>query len=221
LLRPGSRGEHVLQQRYGSEERASRFYENQFSDRLTPRMVEFIARMEMAFIATSDAGGECDCSFRAGTAGFLRVLDERTVAYPEYRGNGVMASLGNILENPHIGVFMVDFTHDLVGLHVNGAAEIVTPARMQELDHGLPEQAAHSGRQPAQWVLIKVAEAYIHCSKHIPLLVPQSRVRHWGTDNPRYKGGDYFGAVAQKRGGLDVGVPPTPPGAAQGLDEAG
>jgi uncharacterized protein len=196
LLRPGSRGEHVLQQRCGTEERAARFYGSQFSDRLTPRMVEFIARMEMAFIATSDAGGECDCSFRAGPAGFLRVLDEHTVAYPEYRGNGVMASLGNILENPHIGVFMADFVQDLVGLHVNGTAEIVTPARMQELDDGLPEQATHSGRRPVQWVLVRVDEAYIHCSKHIPKLIPQSRVRHWGTDNPRYKGGDYFGAAA-------------------------
>ncbi|HEX3922753.1 MAG TPA: pyridoxamine 5'-phosphate oxidase family protein [Streptosporangiaceae bacterium] len=221
LLRPGSRGEHVLQERYGTGERASRFYDSQFSDRLTPRMVEFIGRMEMAFIATSDADGECDCSFRAGPAGFLRVLDERTIAYPEYRGNGVMASLGNIIENPHIGIFMADFVQDLVGLHVNGAAEIVTPARMQELDDCLPEQAAHSGRRPAQWVLVRVAEAYIHCSKHIPKLIPQSRVRHWGTDNPRHKGGDYFGAAAQKQGGLDSGPLSTPAVAAQGLDEAG
>ena len=47
-------------------------------------------------------------------------------------------------------------------------------------------------------MLVKVTEAYIHCSKHIPKLVSQSRVRHWGTDNPRHKGGDYFGAAAQK-----------------------
>jgi hypothetical protein len=68
--RPGSRGEHILQERYGTRERASQFYDNQFSDQLTPKMIEFIGRMEMAFIATSDAAGECDCSFRAGTAGF-------------------------------------------------------------------------------------------------------------------------------------------------------
>ena len=68
--RPGSRGEHVLQDWYGTRDRAGRFYDRQLSDQLTPKMVEFIGRMEMAFIATSDAGGECDCSFRAGTAGF-------------------------------------------------------------------------------------------------------------------------------------------------------
>lgn len=221
LPRPGSRGEHILQDRHGTTERASQFYDNQFSDQLTPKMVEFIGRMEMAFIATSDAVGECDCSFRAGTAGFLRVLDERTIAYPEFRGNGVMASLGNILENPRIGIFMADFTQDLIGLHVNGNAEIVTPAHMQELDHCLPEQATHLGRRPVQWVLVRVTEAYIHCSKHIPKLIPQSRVRHWGTDNPRYKGGDYFGAVAQKQ--TEPEAARVPPGAAavRGLGEAG
>jgi hypothetical protein len=44
---------------------------------------------------------------------------------------------------------------------------------------------------------VHITEAYIHCSKHIPLMVPQSRVRHWGTDNPRHKGGDYFGVAAR------------------------
>jgi uncharacterized protein len=191
-------GEHILQERNGTTERASQFYANQLSDRLTPRMIEFIGRMEMAFIATSDAAGECDCSFRAGSPGFIRVLDERTMAYPELRGNGVMASLGNIVENPHIGIIMIDFTRDLIGLHVNGDAEIVTPEYMQALGGSQPEEPAGGGRRPVQWVLVRVIEAYIHCSKHIPKLVPQSRVRHWGTDNPRHKGGDFFGVTAQK-----------------------
>jgi uncharacterized protein len=194
-------GEHVLQQEYGTTERARQFYANQVSDQLTPTMIEFIGRMEMAFIATSDAAGECDCSFRAGDAGFLRVLDERTIAYPELRGNGVMASLGNMLENPHIGIFMVDFTRDLIGLHVNGTAQIVTPAHMQEIDPDVPEPATAAGKKPVQWVLVGVEEAFIHCSKHIPLLIPQSRVRHWGTDNPRHKGGDFFGVAARNLAG--------------------
>jgi uncharacterized protein len=195
--RPGSAGEHVLQERLGTSQRAQQFYRNQVAAQLTPVMREFIARMEMAFIATSDAGGECDCSFRAGPAGFIRVLDDATIAYPEYRGNGVMASLGNMLVNPHIGIFLADFTQDLIGLHINGEADIVSHAQMQDLDLDLPE-ADQPGRRPVQWVLITVTEAYIHCSKHIPKLVPESRIRHWGTDNPRHKGGDYFGVTASK-----------------------
>jgi predicted pyridoxine 5'-phosphate oxidase superfamily flavin-nucleotide-binding protein len=195
--RPGSPGEQVLQDRFGTTQRAQQFYGHQVVGQLTPVMQEFITRMEMAFIATSDADGECDCSFRAGPAGFIRILDDHTIAYPEYRGNGVMASLGNMVQNPHIAIFLADFTRDLIGLHVNGEADIVTPARMQELDLDIPE-SEHPGRRPVQWVLVTVTEAYIHCSKHIPKLVPQSRVRHWGTDNPRHKGGDYFGVTAGK-----------------------
>jgi predicted pyridoxine 5'-phosphate oxidase superfamily flavin-nucleotide-binding protein len=202
---PGSAGERILQDRFGTTERAGQFYQNQVTDQLTPVMREFIGRMEMAFIATSDDAGECDCSFRAGPPGFIRALDDRTIAYPEYRGNGVMASLGNMLQNPHVGILLVDFTRDLIGLHVNGDASVVSPARVLELD--LDSAGFTSpGRRPAQWVLVSVTEAYIHCSKHIPLLVPQSRVRHWGTDNPRHKGGDYFGVAASRSAAALSGV---------------
>jgi len=194
---PGSAGEHILQERYGTTQRAQQFYSNQVTGQLTPVMQQFIQRMEMAFIATSDGSGQCNCSFRAGPAGFIRVLDDHTIAYPEYRGNGVMASLGNMLQNPHIGIFLADFTHDLIGLHVNGDAGIATPARMQKFDLDIPGPG-HPGRQPVQWVLVHVTDAFIHCSKHIPKMIPQSRVRHWGTDNPRHKASDYFGAAASK-----------------------
>lgn len=192
---PGSAGERILQERLGTTGRARQFYRSQVTGELTPVMRQFIQRMEMAFVATSDGSGECDCTFRAGPPGFIRVIDDRTIAYPEYRGNGVMASLGNMVQNPHVGILMVDFTRDLIGLHVNGEASIVSPARTGEsgLETG---EAASGGRRPVQWVVVRVTEAYVHCSKHIPKLVPQSRVRHWGTDNPRHKGGDYFGVAA-------------------------
>lgn len=58
------------------------------------------------------------------------------------------------------------------------------------------------GRRPVVWVEAEVAEAYIHCSKHIPRLVkaPTQRRRAWGTDKPRHKGGDYFGVRASPTG---------------------
>ncbi len=207
--RPGSAGERILQERYGTTHRAEQFYGNQVTGQLTPVMQQFIQRMEMAFIATSDGSGECDSSFRAGPAGFIRVLDDRTIAYPEYRGNGVLASLGNIVENPHVGIFLADFTHDLVGLHVNGDASIVTPVRMQEFDVDIPESGPAC--RPVQWVLVHVTEAYIHCSKHIPKMIPQSRVRHWGKDNPRHKGSDYFGVIASKAAAQSDPLPPRVP----------
>src|ERR1700754_2296974 len=123
--RPGSTGEHELQARYGNTKRANAFYDNQVLDYLTPEMREFILRMRMCFIATSDAHGEGDNTFRAGPPGFLRVLDEKTVMWPEYKGNGVMAAMGNIKDNRYVGILMVDFFETAVGLHINGRATIV------------------------------------------------------------------------------------------------
>ena len=103
-------------------------------------------RMEMVFIATADASGDCDASLRAGSPGFLRVLDDRTLAYPEYRGNGVMASLGNLSENPHIGLLMIDFVEDLIGLHVNGRAHVLDN---DDLRRALP-RARRAGGGPTR-----------------------------------------------------------------------
>ncbi|MEU6186795.1 pyridoxamine 5'-phosphate oxidase family protein [Nocardia sp. NPDC047038] len=194
----GSDGERELQERYGTEDRAQRFYDDQVLDRLNPTMIDFIGRMDMAFIATADEHGECDSSFRAGLPGFLHVIDDRTIAYPEYRGNGVMASLGNILENPHVGILLIDFVRDLIGLHINGSARIVSDPALRTTVPDLPVN--HKGRAAEQWVVVDVQEAYIHCRKHIPHLIPAPREqREWGTDNIRAKGGDYFGAKAEKR----------------------
>ena len=106
---PGSSGEQQAQARFGTADRAAAFYDHQVLASLNQPMREFIARMEMMYIATADAHGHCDCSFRAGAPGFVQVLDDKTLAYPEYRGNGVLASVGNILENPHIGMIFLDY----------------------------------------------------------------------------------------------------------------
>lgn len=195
--RPGSAGEHALQAALGTGARAQRFYDDQMLDHLNDEMVEFVGRMEMAFISTADAHGECDSTFRSGPPGFIVVLDERRLAYPEYRGNGVMASLGNISENPHIGILLLDFVRDLIGLHVNGRAEIVEDEDLRALHPGLPTDSER-GRTPERWVVVEVEEAYIHCRKHIPRFVPADRTRDWGTDDVRRKGGDFFGAKATK-----------------------
>lgn len=191
----GSDGEHELQDTLGTSDRAERFYDDQVIDYLNPTMVDFVARMDMAFIATADSHGECDSSFRAGTPGFLHVIDDRTIAYPEYRGNGVMASLGNILENPHVGILMIDFVRDLIGLHINGKARMVADGELRGTVTDLPP--AERGKTSQVWVVVDVEEAYIHCRKHIPQMVPVARdQREWGTDNVRAKGGDYFGVKA-------------------------
>ena len=191
LLRPGSAGEHALQEEAGSGPRADRFYTDQVRDRLVPRMIEFIGRMEMAFVATADGDGECDSSLRAGPPGFVEVVDEYTLAYPEYRGNGVYASLGNLVENPHVGLLMVDFTESLIGLHVNGRARVMDDDAFHATFPGHVRDRT-TGRRAERWVVVEVEEAYIHCRKHIPRMERVTQRRAWGTDDPARKGGDFF-----------------------------
>jgi predicted pyridoxine 5'-phosphate oxidase superfamily flavin-nucleotide-binding protein len=202
---PGSDGEHHLQEQWDSVDRANAFYDRQVLDHLNPAMQEFLARQQMMFVSTADARGECDCSFRAGEPGFVTVLDERTLVYPELRGNGVYASLGNVAENPHIGLLFVDFFTDLVGLHVNGAATVVEHEELlldERVTVALLEMLTRQGgRRPERWVSVRVHEAYIHCSKHIPLLARLDKQVEWGTDDMKRKGGDYFGVGAQRSAG--------------------
>jgi uncharacterized protein len=185
---PGSHGEHLAQERFGTTQRALAFYNKQMLNYLNPIMRDFISQQELMFIATADAHGECDCSLRAGTPGFVKVLNDRRLAYPEYRGNGVMASVGNILENPQIGIIFIDFFQHTVGLHVNGKASIVENSELLDCPdvttEMLEEIQTIGGRSPA----------YIHCSKHIPLLKKMDKKIHWGTDDTRLKGGDAFQA---------------------------
>src|SRR5690349_3721253 len=91
---PGSHGEHELQERYGTRARAEAFYKHQMLTYLNAQMRCFIVRQEMFFLSTADGHGECDVSFRAGEPGFVHVLHEKVLVFPEYRGNGVLANLG-------------------------------------------------------------------------------------------------------------------------------
>lgn len=208
LRRPGSEGEHALQRRYGTRERADRFYEQQMLDHLNARMRDFIARQEMMFVASADGRGECDSSFRAGPPGFVRVLDRHRLVWPEYRGNGVLATLGNISENPNVGLLFVDFFRDVVGLHVNGRAAVVEHDAITAAHPNLPVDPV-PGRRPERWVVVRVEEAYIHCSKHIPRLLRLARDRAWGTDGGRRTGPDHFAARGTPRpwGGGTSGYP--------------
>jgi len=196
-LLPGSDGEHRLQCDYGSEERAHGFYTRQVLDYLSPTMQAFIARQEILFVATADRHGECDCTSKFGRPGFIRVLDEKYLIYPEYRGNGVFANLGNITENPHIAMLILDLYRDTVGLHVNGRARIVGNEELLACRDNLPDDVIleiglEGKKRPERWVMVEVEEAYIQCSKHIPLMKKLDKRVDWGTDNVVAKGGDYF-----------------------------
>jgi predicted pyridoxine 5'-phosphate oxidase superfamily flavin-nucleotide-binding protein len=199
---PGSAGEHQLQERLGSAARARAFYQKQVLDHFNPAMRAFVAEQEMFFLASADRRGECDCSFRAGPKGFVLVLGERTLAWPEYRGNGVYASLGNVTENGHVGLLFLDCCRHRIGLHVNGRAALRSSAelaRQHPVPPDPPADGPGAGRRPELWVVVEVQEAYIHCAKHLPWLARLPRAIAWGSDDVAQKGGDFFHATDCRR----------------------
>ena len=78
----------------------------------------------MFFLATADAEGRPQCSYKGGDPGFVRVLDEHTVAFPNYDGNGMYLSMGNLACNPEVGLLFIDFERGR-RLRVQGRATIV------------------------------------------------------------------------------------------------
>jgi uncharacterized protein len=83
----------------------------------------FIESRSMFFLATADAEGRPDCSYKGGRPGFVRVVGPSTLAFPSYDGNGMFKSLGNVLANPYVGLLFIDFESPR-RLRVNGRASV-------------------------------------------------------------------------------------------------
>ena len=119
----------------GSRELQDAFDTRRLADRLDERFIQrgyiddadraFVERLDMFFLATADAEGRPQCSYKGGDPGFVRVLDEHTLAFPNYDGNGMYLSMGNVLENPEVGLLFIDFRGDPPRrMRVNGTASI-------------------------------------------------------------------------------------------------
>ena len=97
-----------LQERFDARRLADRldsFVRTAFSDEDRA----FIASRAMFFLATADAEGRPDCSYKGGLPGFVRMVGPSTLAFPSYDGNGMFLSLGNVMANPHVGLLFLDF----------------------------------------------------------------------------------------------------------------
>ena len=78
------------------------------------------------------------------------------------------------------------------------AERVVEDGDLRQIYPALPSEFDR-GRIPERWVVVQVEEAYMHCRKHIPRMVPVLRQRNWGTDDTKRRGGDFFGAKGQSR----------------------
>jgi len=155
-------GEIEAQRRFGVT-REGQAMSRVLRDRLSPGMTAFIEAQPFFFIATANDRGDCDCSFRGSQHPdpALKVIDPTTLVFPDYSGNNLYNSLGNILSNPHIGLLFVDFAHP-ARARVNGRAEIIEdPAVYQTI---WPEAL--------RYVKVSVVQAFPNCKQRVPMLVP-------------------------------------------------
>lgn len=127
------------------------------SHRLNELTRQFVERSPFLCLATSAADGTCDVSPRGDPAGFVKVLDERTLLLPDRPGNRLADSFRNVLENPHVALlFVIPGISDT--FRVNGRAAIVE-------DPELLAPCAVEGKVPKLGLQIEIDEAYTHCPK--------------------------------------------------------
>ena len=178
------RSHRALQERFDTVRLADRIESRLVREQLTPEDRAFIERLDLFFLATADADGFPNCSYKGGDQGFVRVIDERTLIFPNYDGNGMYLSLGNASENPHVGLLFIDFENQK-RLRVNGTASFL-PA-----DKVVPAYAE------AQFVVqIAVRQVFPNCPRYIPKMqhversrfVPQHEIR---TPVPGWKRADW------------------------------
>jgi PPOX class probable FMN-dependent enzyme len=130
---------------------------SKIATRLNDLTRQFVERSPFMCLATSAPDGSCDVSPRGDPAGFVRILDERTVLIPDRPGNRLADSLRNILVNPHVGLlFMIPGVDDT--FRINGRATLVT-------DEELLADSTVEGKPPKLGILVEIEECYTQCSK--------------------------------------------------------
>ena len=117
-------GNRELQARFGTVALADRLVEKSSRSRFTDSDKEFIEGCSFFFLATADAEGRPDCSHKGGAPGFVRVLTPDLLVYPDYDGNGMFKSLGNVEANPQVGLLFISMGEKPRRLRVNGTASL-------------------------------------------------------------------------------------------------
>lgn len=147
----------------GNRRLQDRFDTRRLADRLKDRVTAaigdearaIIEEARMFFLATCDDRGLPTCSYKGGDPGFVRVVDDTTLAFPNYDGNGKYQSMGNLLRNPNVGLLFVDFEGSQ-RLRIQGAA------RISDDDALLAEYPE------AQFIVrVAVAEVYKNCPRYL------------------------------------------------------
>jgi len=163
------------------------------ADGITADDKAFIESTIYFFLATADAEGKPDCSYKGGPPGFVQVTGESELTFPDYDGNGMFKSLCNLLLNPHVGLLFIDMHGKPRRLRVNGTARI-------ERDDPLRDQF------PGAQLMVRMAARAIfpNCPRYIPNLSLTELSLYTPQPNrepvePAWKGYDLFKGFVHPR----------------------
>ena len=154
----------AIQSRKGSRNSYRRIEERgSWKTRITPDLAAFIKAQTSVFLATANAEGQPYVQHRGGPAGFLKIVDDQTIAFADYAGNRQYITLGNLADNPKAHLFLIDFAH-------RQRIKIWGEARVVEGDAELVARLMPEGykARPEQVILFTVSAWDANCSQHIP-----------------------------------------------------
>ena len=158
-------GSRSLQDRFDTRALADRIDDLLVSDTISEGDRAFIEARDMFFLATADADGRPTCSYKGGEPGFVRVLDERTLAFPSYDGNGMYLSAGNVLVNPSVGMLFIDLERGH-RMRLEGEARVD------------PDDPLLADYPEAQLVVrVRATKVYPNCPRYIHRYTLQQRSR--------------------------------------------
>jgi uncharacterized protein len=158
--RKGSRASYAKLERRGGWE-----------TRVTPELARFLSERDSFYLATASADGRPYVQHRGGPRGFLRVLDEHTLGFADFRGNRQYITLGNLAENDRAFLFLMDYARRQ-RIKIWGRARVVEDA--PSLLEGLADPG-YDGR-PEQAIVLRIEAWDANCPQHIPLLFDASEV---------------------------------------------
>ena len=187
------KGNRNLQDEFDSRRLADRLTDLIIHETITDEDKVFIESLNMFFISTVDEDGRPTVSYKGGDPGFIKVLDDKTIAYPGYDGNGMFLTAGNLASNEDVGLLFISFESPQ-RLRLHGRASVDTKDPL--LDEYIEAQYI---------VRIKVRNLFMNCARYIPQhnlgeqseYVPRKGIE---TPAPEWKSYDIIKEVLPKEG---------------------
>ena len=167
----------AIQSRKGSRHAYHRMEQNgSWASEITADLAGFIAAQRSFFLATATADGQPYLQHRGGPPGFLKVIDQHTLAFADFKGNRQFITQGNLQDNPQAFIFLIDYTNR-IRVKIWGRAIVVEdqPTQLQAL---MPDAQSYRAR-PEQIIRFSVVAWDRNCPQHIPVRYEQEDVEAW------------------------------------------